>query len=282
MTEEIDARRPLEDILDKAVARAKAEGRLTLNGLLDLFGPRALGPLLVIFGLVAGVPPIGAIPLIPTTMGVLTFLFAAQFVAGRKRVWLPGLIGERSVGAGKLEATRRRLGGVASAVDRLLRPRLSALASPLLNRLVALVACVVALLMPPLEIVPFGVVVPGLALVCLGLGLIARDGLFTLIGLLVALVAAVFVLVVVPRAAQDAAEATEEVREEAAEAVGEAAEQAGEAASEAAETARERVGDAADGAREALTGEDAEASDEPDASEPEPDPQPDPQPEAPR
>ena len=237
----IDPRRPLEDILDRAAGRADAEGALSLDALLDVFGPRSLGPLLMVFGLIASVPPIGAIPLMPTTMGVLTFLFAIQFVLGRKRVWLPGLLGRRSVSAGKMAAMRARAAKAAKRVDRLLRPRLTVLTSPLLNRLVALAACGLAVIMPPLEVVPFGVAVPGLALVCLGLGLVARDGLFTLIGFLIGAVAVVLVVVVVPRAAEEAAEATEEVRAEAAEAAGQMADGAKAAATEALDEAGRQV-----------------------------------------
>ena len=200
-TDEIDERHPLEDIFHKAVEKGREDGDLTVNELLEVFGARSLGPILVVFGLIATVPPIGAIPLVPTVTGVLTLLFSLQFALGRNRIWVPRAIAERGVGQDKLEAAERRAGKVAAGVDRLLRRRLSFLTTPPMNRAVAVAASALALLMPPLELVPFGVVVPGLALVCLGLGLTAKDGLFTLLGLLVGAGAVVFVLSVIPRIA---------------------------------------------------------------------------------
>ena len=277
----IDADHPLEDILHRAVAQAQADGKLEVRELLGLFGTRSLGPLLIIFGLIAAVPPIGAIPLIPTSMGVLTFLLSIQFVLGRRRIWIPEIIGQRSISARRMAAAERRGAKVLSWVDRLLKPRLRALTRPVLNRVVAVVACLVAFLMPPLEIVPFGVVIPGVALVCLGLGLVARDGLFTLFGLIVAAGAALVVLFVVPRMAQEAAEATEEVRAEVGEAVEEAAGEAAratEAAVEEAAQQMEAVTKEVTEAIEAVTEE--EAADEGSEGEPGPGPDPAPEPEA--
>ena len=248
----IDPDHPLEDILHRAVARAEAAGRLEVRALLGLFGTRSLGPLLILFGLIAAVPPLGAIPLVPTSMGVVTFLLSIQFVMGRRRIWVPQIIGQRSVSAARMAAAERRAARVLSRVDRLLKPRLRVLTRPALNRVVAVVACLVAFLMPPLEVVPFGVVIPGLALVCLGLGLVARDGLFTLIGLVVAGAAALVVLFVVPRMAEEAAEATEAVRAEMGEAVEAAAGQIGEAAETAADEVGEAAREAADQIEEAV------------------------------
>ena len=248
----IDADHPLEDILHRAVARAEAAGRLEVRALLGLFGTRSLGPLLILFGLIAAVPPLGAIPLVPTSMGVVTFLLSIQFVMGRRRIWVPQIIGQRSVSAARMAAAERRAARVLSRVDRLLKPRLRVLTRPVLNRVVAVVACLVAFLMPPLEVVPFGVVIPGLALVCLGLGLVARDGLFTLLGLLTAAGAALVVLFVVPRMAEEAAEATEAVRAEMGEAVEAAAGQIGEAAETAADEVGEAAREAADQIEEAV------------------------------
>ena len=183
---DIDERHPLESIFHEAVAEAERDGDLTVHELLGLFGSRSLGPLLMLFGLIAAVPPIGAIPLVPTTMGVLTFLAASQLALGRDRVWVPGVIGRRGVGAERLRAGERRAGKVMSRVDALVRQRGGWLTEGPAQRLVAVAACGIALMMPPLELVPFGVAVPGTALIALGIGLVARDGVFLVAGLLIA------------------------------------------------------------------------------------------------
>ena len=52
--------------------------------------------------------------------------------------------------------------------------------------LIALVALAVSLLTPAMELVPFSAVLAGLVLTAFGLALIARDGLLSLFGLIVA------------------------------------------------------------------------------------------------
>ena len=178
----IDERHPLESIFHRAVEKASEDGDLTVNEVMEVFGARSLGPILIVLGLIATVPPIGAIPLVPTTTGVLTLLFSVQFAVGRRRVWVPRVIGERAVSEDRLRAGERRAGKVAARIDRAVKRRLAFLTEGAMPRLWALAACVLAVMMPPLELVPFGVAVPGAALICLGIGIVSRDGAFLIAG----------------------------------------------------------------------------------------------------
>ena len=195
---DIDERHPLESIFHEAVEEAERDGDLTVHELLGLFGSRSLGPLLMLFGLIAATPPIGAIPLVPTTVGVLTFLASSQLALGRERVWVPGFVGRRGVGVDRLRAGERRAGKVMGRVDALVRQRGGWLTKGPAQRLVALAACGIALMMPPLELVPFAVAVPGVALIALGIGLVARDGVFLVLGLVIAAVTLGLIAFAVP------------------------------------------------------------------------------------
>nr|WP_281373740.1 exopolysaccharide biosynthesis protein [Parvularcula dongshanensis] len=184
--------------MHRAVEKAREDGDLSVDELLGMFGSRSLGPLLILFGLIAAVPPIGGIPLVPTTMGVLTLLTASQLALGRRSVWVPGFIGRRAIGLGKLEKAEAKARKVTTRIDALVRRRLHLLTSGVMERVVPLFACVLALTMPPLEFVPFGVAVPGLALVGLGLGLVSKDGAFTLVGLIIGSATAALLIFIVP------------------------------------------------------------------------------------
>src|SRR5699024_1906436 len=68
-------------------------------------------------------------------------------------------------------------------IDRLIRPRLCTLTASRAGRNVAVLAsAALALSLYPMEVVPFGANVAGAGLICLGLGLMARDGVLLLIG----------------------------------------------------------------------------------------------------
>lgn len=70
---------------------------------------------------------------------------------------------------------------VARFVDKLIKPRLSWLTKPPFVQLAAAVCILVALTVPPLEVVPFGGTVSWAAIAAFGLALISHDGLLTLI-----------------------------------------------------------------------------------------------------
>jgi hypothetical protein len=111
-------------------------------------------------------------------------LIAGQMVFGRKTVWVPRFIGKLSVKADKLEKAVKVSRKPAHVVDRVVCPRLGFLTTPLADRLVALACVLVALCVPPLELLPFAAFVPALAIFTFGVGMVGRDGLVILIALL--------------------------------------------------------------------------------------------------
>jgi hypothetical protein len=175
----------LDDLLGQISALADDSEKVELRANHDLVGAWAFGPLLLILALIA-LTPIGAVPALPTALAIAVFLLAAQVVLGRHRLWLPGFIERRHVSSKRLKASVRVLRRPARWLDAIVRPRLERLTDPPFDRLAALVCVLIALMIPPLELVPFGVAAPALALALMGLALTARDGLVLLLALGVA------------------------------------------------------------------------------------------------
>jgi len=71
--------------------------------------------------------------------------------------------------------------GPARFVDGFVKPRIGILTDPPFVQLVAIGAMLAALITFPLGLVPFGPVLPGLAIMLIGLGLTARDGVILLL-----------------------------------------------------------------------------------------------------
>jgi hypothetical protein len=173
--------RALEDLLDEAIDSAK-DGDVTVGSLLDAFGNRSFGPLIALFALIAILPPISGVPGVPTTMAVLTILVAVQAVFGAQHPWVPRLLRRRGVAVEKVEKARDTSRTWLERIDTLIGPRLSWAAGPTGQRIAAVCAVLAALAMPPLELLPFAAAAPASAILTLGLGLTARDGLLLLIG----------------------------------------------------------------------------------------------------
>ena len=174
----------LEGLLKTLAQTAKSNGaKVSVDEIVETFGARSFGPLLLLCGLL-GMTPVSAIPTAPTILAAIVALIAGQMVFGRQSVWIPRFIGKLSVKAERLAKAVKMSHKPAHVVDRVVRSRLLALTTPLADRLVAAACVLVALAVPPLELLPFAAFVPALAIFTFGVGLVARDGLVVLIALL--------------------------------------------------------------------------------------------------
>ena len=172
---------PLTDLIDEIVADAE-NGALTLGAILDDLRDRSYGPLFFVLGLII-LLPIGAIPGVPIVIGVILIILSAQFVFGLHHPWMPDRFRHLSVSEEKAKDARRRVGPTLRFLDHLVDERLSWVVSKPLRIFAALSIMFLSLTMIPLEIVPFGVAVPGAAIAAFGLAITARDGLVMLIAL---------------------------------------------------------------------------------------------------
>ncbi len=171
----------LRQLLDRIGNAAGDSDRVSLYAIVEELGSRSFGPLLLLAGLVTLVPIIGDIPGVPTLMAIIVLLIAVQLLVGRRRLWLPRWLLDRSVARGKVDTALSWMQRPARFVDRLLRPRLSVFVNGPGVYAIALVCIVIAAATPPMEFVPFSANGAGIALTAFGLALIARDGLMALL-----------------------------------------------------------------------------------------------------
>ncbi len=179
----------VEDVINDVDELAARQPEVCVGDLLDDFGSRSFGPLLMVFALVA-LTPIGGIPGAPTTIAAILALIALQLLFGKDHIWLPGFIQSAAVGAKKLHKAVRKLRGVARWLDEHSRNRLMHLTTGVWLKVAAVAIIMLALLVPPLEFLPFASAVPMLAIAAMGLALVVRDGLAMLAAL--GLAAAIF------------------------------------------------------------------------------------------
>lgn len=184
----------LAELLDRLHDAAGDHEQSDLAGLFESVGTRSFGPLLLVTGLIA-VSPLSGIPGLPSLIGLIVALVAVQLLLGRRHFWLPAWVMRRRLPSDKLRAAARRIRRPAGWVDRLLRPRLVVLTDGAARHVIAALCLLIAVAMPPLELVPFSATIAGAALTAFGLALITHDGLLALlaIGLLGGAVTAVVV-----------------------------------------------------------------------------------------
>ncbi len=180
----------LEEVLDRIADAAEERETVNLGQMLEAVGRRSFGPLLLLAGIIA-VSPLSGIPGIPTTLGCMVVLITGQLLMKREHFWVPRWVLRRSLGRDKLEKAVRFMRPPARWVDRVLRERLTVLTQGPATHGIAVLCALIAVTMPPLEIVPFAASTAGAALSGFGLALIARDGLMAIGALLFTGLAAV-------------------------------------------------------------------------------------------
>lgn len=176
----------LSDMLERMEEAAQEKEQVSLGDILDATGRRSFGPLLLLAGLVTLTPLVGDIPGVPSLMGLIVILTAAQLLFHRDHFWLPRWLLDRSVAADKLRKGVGWLQKPARFIDRFLRPRLQGFVQGAGMYAIALVSAAIALMTPAMELVPFSANGAGLVLTAFGLALIARDGLLSLAALILA------------------------------------------------------------------------------------------------
>lgn len=172
----------LEGMLEELRSASDGSGPVSVGELLDTIGRRSFGPFLLVPALIA-FTPLGGIPGLPTVLAVVVIVVAGQLLFGMKRFWLPGIMLRRSIERRRLRSSIGYLQPVARAVDKVIRPRLAWLTREPFVHVAAGLCVLVALTVPPLEVVPFAGAVSWAAIAALGLALIAHDGILALIAL---------------------------------------------------------------------------------------------------
>lgn len=175
----------LSGVLDELIEDTSGHC-VSVGQLMEAFGTRAYGPLLLVPAIIAA-SPIGAIPGLSILMGGVIALVAIQLLVLQAHPWIPKGLEQFSFPREGLKRMVDLMRPSARKIDTILRQRLAFLMAPPFTQLIAIICLIMALLMFPLALVPFGVLLPGLAVGFLALGLAAYDGALVLGGLIVSL-----------------------------------------------------------------------------------------------
>lgn len=156
---------------------------ISLGSLSEGMEERAFGLLLLLLALPCGLPFVYGLPqIVALPMIVLVF----QMASGRQTPWMPKALHDRSVSIERflgVVATARKYGGW---LERLSHARLTALTGGYASRIVgALLLIPCASILVPL---PLTNTVPGVAVAIAAVGLIERDGVFVILGIIAGLI----------------------------------------------------------------------------------------------
>ncbi|HEX2447898.1 MAG TPA: exopolysaccharide biosynthesis protein [Methyloceanibacter sp.] len=172
---------------------SQTEPRVSLGALRDALDDRGFGVLLFVFAFPNLLPH--NIPLVSAVLGLPLVLLAAQLSYGRHKPWFPRWLADRSFPRLGFTAIVMHALPYLERAERLLKPRLTGIVSWTGERLIgiALLVLTVVLTLP----IPFGNLLPALAIAIVGLALVEKDGVAVLVGLGVGAASLVVVALVV-------------------------------------------------------------------------------------
>jgi len=177
--------RPFSQVIEDI--GAGGDPKLYLGELINAFGERGFGALMLFFGLLS--VAIGIIPGTTTVLGAPLLLMGLQLATRQDQLWLPRWALRRSI---ERETYRH---GVATVLprlrklERLSKPRLSIMTSEVSEVLIGITTFLLAIIL----VLPIwgGNLIPALIISAFGFGLMQRDGLaiviaWAAVGLIVA------------------------------------------------------------------------------------------------
>ena len=173
--------KPLQSVLSKVDEVSKGQDT-DLRSVIEAFGDRAFGPVLVMCGVIL-LTPVGAVPGVPLFVFAILTIFALQIITGRKHPWLPNSASRVTLKHTHLIKIKQYLKPVLSRIDGLLRPRWPWAAERSMLTYAAVITLTLAASVLLLGAIPFAAMLPGTIIIILGLGITARDGVFIVAGL---------------------------------------------------------------------------------------------------
>lgn len=156
---------------------------LSLQDIMLLLHDRGFGILIVLFSLPNFVPAF--IPLIATVFALPQMIFCVQMILKYDAPKLPQFIARKQIKRASLQAGIFKSLPLLRKIEKIVRPRLEFMLTPSAERIVAafmlLFAFVIAI---PAPLTNF---VPSVALFIMGIGILARDGLAIIVGIIIGL-----------------------------------------------------------------------------------------------
>ena len=185
----------LKDTLQELQDADESSGgeKTSIGDVLEAFGSRAYGPLLLLPALLALIPVIGGIPGASIFLATVIILVAGQMVFRTQGLWLPDRLKQISISDQKIDKAVDKAEGPAGAIDKLIGRRLDFMTGDVPKRVAAVVCVLLAVAMYPLALVPFGVTAPAAAILLLALAITAHDGVLMTLGLIASAISAWFI-----------------------------------------------------------------------------------------
>jgi hypothetical protein len=172
-------RRASASTLLAAFADGWTGDRVRLGDIVDVLEERVYGLLLLVFAIPNAIP--NPVPGATAILGLPVVLIALQLALGRHRPWLPAFFADKSIATDDFRRFIRQVDPWLKKMEKMLRQRGSLVFTPTGERLLAVVALLMAVVLTlP---IPLANLLPAFSICFIALALIEFDGLLAVIGI---------------------------------------------------------------------------------------------------
>ena len=172
MTKKTISTQAIEDVVNSSSA-----DKISIADLVNAMEAIGFGLILVIFAFAAIMP---LPPPIPNIFSIPIIIFAIQMILGYDSPKLPKKIGKIMINRSIIAKIVQKSSKYISKIEKILKPRFSFIVSKFFERILGLIIFILALaVVIPM---PFTNFIPGIGIILISLGLLAKDGLFVIIG----------------------------------------------------------------------------------------------------
>lgn len=171
----------ITDLVDR-VSHASDDDQTSVAQIVQALGQTSFLPNMMIPAL-AVVSPLSGVPLFSSICGLTIALVAVQMLIQRDHIWLPDFLMRKHLRTQRVRKATDWMKKPARFLDRITKERLRLLVHRPFLWVTQLICLLCGLTMPFLELVPFTSSLMGVVVCLFAFGMLARDGLFTLLGL---------------------------------------------------------------------------------------------------
>ncbi len=170
----------ISDMLSKVFLKKKeSDGDyLTIAEIMELLNERGFGIMIILFSLPSLFPAF--LPPIPTIFAIPLSFFSVQMIMRMDAPYLPKFISKRKLKRASLQKAITKSVPYMKKVERAIKPRMPFMTTETMQRYLGVFMLIFSLTVAiPL---PMTNLIPSIALIFIGVGLISRDGLAAIIG----------------------------------------------------------------------------------------------------
>lgn len=180
-SQQITASQLLQELVDKK----KSTNSISLGEINEHLSERGFALLMILFSFPMAIP-LPYPPGFTTVLGLPLLFFSIQMLMGMDKPSLPAWIANKTIQTSHLVFAVEKSAKYLTKLERLLKPRLAYFSSIHGEKLIGFVAilCAISITLP----IMFGNAVPSAGIFIMALGLLGKDGLVIIIGIIVSII----------------------------------------------------------------------------------------------